>query len=141
MIVLDTNVLSEAVRPQPDEAVVRWLRFAPRDELFTTAIAEAEMRYGAARLPAGRNRKEREMQIDRIFTVRFAGCILPFDSRSAQVFPNVILSMQKQGRSYSFPDAQIAAIALAHGAAVATRNVTHFEHSGVQIINPWTASP
>lgn len=139
MIILDTNVLSEAVRPQPDEAVVRWLRFAPVDDLFTTAITEAEMRYGAARLPAGRNRREREAQINHIFAVRFAGCILPFDTCAALVFPNVILSMQKQRRSHSFPDAQIAAIALAHSAAVATRNVEHFEHSGVQIINPWTA--
>lgn len=139
MIILDTNVLSEAVRPQPDETVVRWLRFTPGDDLFTTAITEAEMRYGAARLPAGRNRREREAQIDHIFAVRFAGCVLPFDTRAANVFPNVILSMQKQRRSHSFPDAQIAAIALAHGAAVATRNVEHFEHSGVKIINPWTA--
>lgn len=139
MIILDTNVLSEAVRPQPDEAVVRWLRFAPGDDLFTTAITEVEMRYGAARLPAGRNRREREAQIDHIFAVRFAGYVLPFDTRAAQVFPNVILSMQRQRRSHSFPDAQIAAIALAHGAAVATRNVGHFEHSGVQITNPWMA--
>jgi len=139
MIILDTNVLSEAVRPQPDEAVMRWLRFTPGDDLFTTAITEGEMRYGAARLPAGRNRREREAQIERIFAVRFAGCVLPFDTRAAQVFPNVILSMQRQRRSHSFPDAQIAAIALAHGAAVATRNVEHFEHTGVQIINPWTA--
>jgi predicted nucleic acid-binding protein len=137
MIILDTNVLSEAVRPQPDQAVSRWLRFAPGDDLFTTAITEAEMRYGAARLPAGRNRREREAQIDHIFAIRFAGCILPFDSHAAQVFPNVILSMQKQRRSYSLSDAQIAAIALAHGATVATRNVGHFEHSGVHIINPW----
>jgi predicted nucleic acid-binding protein len=139
MIILDTNVLSEAVRPRPDEAVARWLRFAPGDDLFTTSITEAEMRYGVARLPAGRNRKEREAQIDHIFAIRFSGCVLPFDTRAAQVFPNVILSMQKQRRSHSFPDAQIAAIALAHGATVATRNVEHFEHTGVQIINPWTA--
>jgi hypothetical protein len=141
MIILDTNVLSEAVRPQPDEAVMRWLRFVPGDDLFTTAITEAEMRYGAARFPAGRNRREREAQIDHIFAVRFAGCILPFDSHAAQAFPHVILSMQKQGRSYSFSDAQIAAIALAHGATVATRNVGHFEHAGVQIFNPWTDKP
>jgi hypothetical protein len=138
MIILDTNVLSEAVRPQPDEAVMRWLRFTPGDDLFTTAITEAEMRYGAARLAAGRNRKEREAQIDHIFAVRFAGCILPFDMRAAQVFPNVILSLQKQRRSHSLPDAQIAAISLVHGAKIATRNVEHFEHSGAQIINPWT---
>jgi hypothetical protein len=138
MIILDTNVLSEAVCPQPDEAVMRWLRFTPGDDLFTTAITEAEMRYGAARLPAGRNRKEREAQIDHIFAVRFAGCILPFDTRAAQVFPNVILSLQKQRRSHSLPDAQIAAIALVHGAKIATRNVEHFEYTGAQIINPWT---
>jgi hypothetical protein len=141
MIILDTNVLSEAVRPQPDKSVVRWLRFAPGDDLFTTAITEAEMRYGAARLPAGRNRREREAEIDHIFAVRFAGCILPFDSRAARVFPNVILSMQKQRRSHSLSDAQIAAIALSHSAQVATRNVAHFEYAGVQITNPWTDKP
>lgn len=141
MIILDTNVLSEAMRPQPDESVMRWLRFTLGDNLYTTAITEAEMRYGAARLAVGRNRRGREEQIDHIFTVRFAGCILPFDSAAAQVFPNVILSMQKERRSHSFPDAQIAAIALLHGAAVATRNVHHFEHTGVQIINPWTDQP
>ncbi|HEY1836471.1 MAG TPA: PIN domain-containing protein [Rhizomicrobium sp.] len=141
MIILDTNVLSEAVRPQPDGAVMRWLRFTSGDDLFTTAITEAEMRYGAARLPAGRNRREREAQIDHIFGVRFAGCILPFDTQAAQAFPSVILSMQKQQRSHSFPDAQIAAIALAQGAALATRNVGHFEYTGVQIVNPWTDKP
>ncbi len=141
MIILDTNALSEAVRPQPDEAVMRWLRFAPGDDLFTTAITEAEMRYGAARLPAGRNRRERESQIDHIFAVRFAGCILPFDTVAARAFASAILSMQRQQRSHSFSDAQIAAIALAHGATIATRNVGHFEHAGVQIINPWTDKP
>ena len=141
MIILDTNVLSEAVRPRPDEAVMRWLRFTPGDKLFTTSITEAEMRYGAARLPAGRYRREHEAQIDHIFTIRFANFILPFDTRAAQVFANVILSMQKQRRSYSHPDAQIAAIALAHGAAVATRNVEHFEYAGVKIMNPWTDKP
>jgi toxin FitB len=141
MIILDTNVLSEAVRPRPDETVLRWLKFTPGDNLCTTAITEAEMRYGAARFPAGRNRREREAEIDRIFAIRFAGCILPFDTRAAQAFPNVVLSMQKQGRSYSHPDAQIAAITLSQGFAVATRNVDHFEHAGVEIINPWTDRP
>lgn len=137
MIILDTNVISEAMRPRPDEAVARWMRFAPSDELHTTAITEAEMRYGAARLPASRNRREIEAIVERIFSVRFAGRILPFDDRAAKVFPSVLLSMQKQGRTYAHSDAQIAAIAIVHGAAIATRDGYGFENSGAQLIDPW----
>ena len=137
MIVLDTNVVSEAMKPRPDEAFLRWTRFTSSDELFVTAITEAEMRYGASRLPASRNRRKIEEIVDTIFSRRFAGRILSFDSMSAKAFPDIIIAMRKQGRTHKHADAQIAAIARVHGAAVATRDRYGFEHSGVPLIDPW----
>jgi predicted nucleic acid-binding protein len=138
MIILDTNVISETMQPRPDEAVRRWLKFAPGDELYTTAITEAEMRYGAAIAPK-KKRRELEQVIARIFAVRFAGRILPFDSHAAKEFPRILVDMQRDCRSHSRGDAQIAAIAVIAGATVATRNINDFHRAGVEIINPWTA--
>jgi toxin FitB len=139
MIVLDTNVISEAMAPRPSDAVARWLRFAPRDELYTTAVTEAEMRYGAARMSLYKKGRELEDLIERIFSVRFAGRILPFDSAAAKEFPAILIAMQRERRSHAIPDAQIAAIARTHSASVATRNLSDFEKSGVPLIDPWTA--
>lgn len=138
MIILDTNVISEVMRSQPDETVMRWLRFAPGDELFTTAITEAEMRYGVEIAP---KKKQRELEdaIGRIFSVRFAGRILPFDSEAAKHFPRILVDMQRDCRSHSRGDAQIAAIAVVAGATVATRNFDDFQRAGIDIIDPWTA--
>lgn len=137
MIIVDTNVISEAMQPHPADAVVRWLRFAPGDELYTTAVTEAEMRHGAASAPILKRRKELEEIVERIFSVRFAGRILPFDSLAAKFFPQGLMGMKAHGRNHSHSDAQIAAIALSVGAAVATRDLLGFEYSGVEIINPW----
>lgn len=137
MIILDTNVISEAMQPIPNERVARWLRFAPGEELFTTTITEAEMRYGTQRRHEGRKKRELEELVERIFSVRFANHILPFDSAAAKAFPFVLIEMQRHGRAHSIPDAQIAAIARAHGATVATRDTSGFELSGITVINPW----
>jgi predicted nucleic acid-binding protein len=139
MIILDTNVISEAMQPNPNEAVMRWMRFAPGEELFTTSITEAEMRYGAQRRHEGRKKRELEELVERVFSVRFAGHILPFDSMAARMFPLILIEMQRPGRSHSQSDAQIAAIARAHNATVATRDTDGFELSGVPIINPWNS--
>ncbi|MBS0470706.1 MAG: type II toxin-antitoxin system VapC family toxin [Proteobacteria bacterium] len=135
MIILDTNVISADMYPDPPEALVHWLRFVPADELYTTAITEAEMRYGAFRMSLHRARGL-EAVIDRIFTVRFAGRVLPFDSAAAKEFPAILIAMQRDLRSHSVTDAQIAAIARAHGASIATHD-SGFEQSGVPIIDPW----
>jgi predicted nucleic acid-binding protein len=137
MIILDTNVISETMRPNPDEPVTRWLRFAPSSELYTTAITEAEMRYGALRRHEGKKKRELEELVEKIFSKRFAGHILPFDSDAARMFPFILIEMQRQGRTYSISDAQIAAIARSHGATVATRDTGGFTHSGVPTIDPW----
>lgn len=139
MIILDTNVISEAMATKPAEQVMRWIRFAPRDDLYTTAITEAEMRYGAARKSLHKQNGNLEQIVDRIFTVRFAGRVLPFDSAAARELPAILLSMQRDLRSYSKMDAFIAAIARANGAIIATRNITDFEETGVPLVNPWEA--
>lgn len=139
MIIIDTNVISEAMKPNPDDAVIRWMRLTPGDELFTTSITEAEMRYGAAKPPEGRRKRELEALVERIFSIRFAGHILSFDSAAAKSFPRIILEMRRNGRSYSHSDAQIAAIAHTHGAVLATRNVGDFENCGIEVVNPWAA--
>ncbi|HEY4112580.1 MAG TPA: type II toxin-antitoxin system VapC family toxin [Rhizomicrobium sp.] len=139
MIILDTNVVSEAMAIRPDERVMRWIRFAPQDELYTTAITEAEMRYGAERMSLHKKGRELEDIVNHIFTVRFAGHILPFDTAAAKELPAILIAMQRDMRSYSRMDAFIAAIARAHSATVATRNLHDFERCGIPLINPWTA--
>lgn len=138
MIIVDTNVISEVMRPNPDEGVVRWMRFIPGDELFTTSITEAEMRFGAAKPPDGKRKRELEALVERTFSVRFAGHILPFDSAAARSFPQMILEMRRNGRSYSHSDAQIASIAHAHGAVLETRDIGGFDRCGIEVVNPWT---
>src|ERR1051326_6933086 len=135
MIVLDTNVISEAMAVNPDGAVIRWLRFDPRDELYTTAITEAEMRYGAARMSLHKKGRELKGIVDHIFTVRFVDRILPFDSVAARELPSILLNMQRDMRSHSRMDALIASIARVHNATIATRNVSDFEKSGVLLVN------
>ena len=136
MIIVDTNVISEWMNPEPAKAVMRWLQLTPADELYTTATTEAEMRFGVASETESHRKREREGLIGRIFSVRFAGRILPFDSAAAKAFSVILSQMLRRGRTFSEFDAQIAAIATVHGAAVATRD-SGFEHSGVPLIDPW----
>jgi toxin FitB len=137
MIVLDTNVLSEALRPNPADAVKRWMQAQPSMSLFTTTICEAEILYGIALMPAGRRRAALEESVEAIFRVVFADRILPFDSTGAREFADISATRRQLGRPIGAFDAQIAAIACSHGAAVATRNVEDFDNCGISIISPW----
>jgi hypothetical protein len=139
MIILDTNVVSELIDEAPSEAVTRWIARTPPLDLFTTAITEAELFYGVARLPNSKRKRELEAILERIFRLRFRDRVLSFDSAAARNFGDIIVSRQQNGRTYDHADAQIAAIARAQGAAVATRNVGDFEHCGIKVIDPWTA--
>lgn len=139
MILLDTNVLSELLRPLPDPAVGRWLDSQPGTSLFTSAITEAELRLGLALMQLGRRRAALAVAIGNILADDFANRILPFDSPAAAAFAEVVASRRRAGRPISQSDAQIAAIALARSAKVATRNVPDFESCGVEVVNPWTA--
>jgi predicted nucleic acid-binding protein len=137
MIVIDTNVVSELMRPAPARAVLSWFGGQDPSSLYLSAVSEAELRRGVAILPEGRRRDALRGAIDAMVAEDFAGRVLPFDGAAAVAFATVFAERQKAGRPISFPDCQIAATARAHGAAVATRNVSDFEGCGVTIVNPW----
>ena len=140
MILLDTNVLSELMRPAPDPAVERWFAAQPDASLFISAITEAELQYGAALLPSGKRRSALTAEIDAMLEEDFNGRILPFDRSAAQAFAVIAADRRQAGRPISQADAQIAAIARSRGAALATRNVSDFDGCGVEVINPWSAA-
>ena len=137
MIVLDTNVVSELMRPAPSEGVLAWFAAQDAADLYLSAIAEAELRRGAAMLPVGKRRDQLLFVIDAMIAEDFAGRILPFDSAAAQAFVLVFLERRAAGRPISFADCQIAAIARARQAAIATRNTADFADCGIAVIDPW----
>ena len=139
MIVLDTNVLSELLRPAPEARVRDWIAGQPISSLFVTTITQAEILYGLALLPLGRRQQRLRETIDAMFEQDFSGRLLPFDEAAAREFAQIAGNRRRQGRPISQFDAQIAAIARSRDADLATRNVEDFEECGVTIINPWNA--
>lgn len=141
MIVLDTNVLSEVVKPRPSEMVLRWLAEQDPQNIFTTAITQAEMFYGIELLPPGKRRSLLLAATENTFTEDFHGRVLPFDEDAARAFAKFGVARNTAGLPISQFDAMIAAIARSHGAsAVATRDTADFAGCGIEIINPWNAS-
>jgi predicted nucleic acid-binding protein len=138
MILLDTNVLSELMRPSPAAEVLRWFAGHPASQLFTTTITQAEILYGLEVMPKSKRRAALQLAIEAILEEDFADRILPFDSDAARVFPKIAGARRAVGRPMTQWDAQIAAIARSRGAALATRNSSDFEHCGVRVVNPWT---
>jgi predicted nucleic acid-binding protein len=137
MIVLDTNVLSELLRPSPDQEVERWLGAQDGKTIFFTSVGEAELRHGVAILAAGRKRSALAHAIEDILNEDFRGRILPFDRAAAHAYATIAAKRRAAGRPISQFDCQIAAIALAHRFAVATRNTEDFKGCDVEVINPW----
>lgn len=137
MVLIDTNVISELMRPEPSKAVLAWFGHQTAADLHLSAVVEAELRRGAAVLPAGKRRERLIAEIDAMIFEDFAGRVLPFDSAAAVAFAAIFVNRQAAGRPISFPDCQIAATARAHGAVIATRNVADFEGCGIDVINPW----
>jgi toxin FitB len=137
VIILDTNVLSEGLRPQPSPNVLRWMQSEPISALFTTTITEAELFYGAALLPDGRRRRSLETVLVDLLTARFAGRVLPFDSAAAREFADIAAARRRAGRPIGEADARIAAIARSRGASLATRNIGDFLDCGLMLIDPW----
>lgn len=138
MIVLDTNVISEMMKfhGRRSMAVDAWIGRHHSQELFTTAISAAEILTGLAMLPPGRRRDETSVSAEAVLEL-FSGRVLPFDERAARRLPEVVAGRRARGRPISGPDAQIIAIALANGMAVATRNVSDFADSGIDVLDPW----
>ena len=137
MILLDTNVLSELMRPAPSSVVERWMGDQPAASLFISTITEAELRYGLALLPDSHRRRQLASQAEAMLVVDFAGRILPFDSPAASTYARIAALRRHSGRPISQADAQIAAIAASRGASLATRNVADFVDCGIDIIDPW----
>jgi predicted nucleic acid-binding protein len=139
MIVLDTNILSETMKPVPAAEVLQWLASQPAARLFTTSISQAEILYGLEIMPKGKRRSALQSAVEAMFEGVFAGRILPFDADAARLFPRIAASRRASGRPVAQADAQIAAIALSRGASLATRNTGDFESCGVTLLNPWQA--
>jgi toxin FitB len=137
MTVLDTNVLSEALKPSPSGIVLRWLAAQEPSAVFITTITQAEMLYGIEVLPAGKRGTCLAAIIQKLLSEEFDDRILSFDEDAARVFAKIVQGRETAGRPISQFDAMIAAIARSRGAAVATRNASDFEHCGIRVINPW----
>ena len=137
MIVLDTNVLSEVLRRDPQPRVLEWLGEQPRASMFTTTVTRAEILFGIRLLPEGARRDGLWDGARKIFDIDFDGQVLPFDSAAADEFAEISAARRAAGRPISQFDAQIAAITRSRGARLATRNVADFDGCGFEVINPW----
>jgi toxin FitB len=136
--ILDTNVLSEVMRPSPSNLALRWMSARRAiDPVFITTITVAEILYGIEILPVGKRREKLSTESDAMFREDFAGRILAFDEAAARLFAQVASERRRLGRLISELDAEIAAIAHVHGAALATRNTADFEGCGIRLVNPW----
>jgi predicted nucleic acid-binding protein len=137
MIVLDTNVLSELMKPAPAARVVEWMAVQGATTLFTTSITQAEILHGLMILPRGKRRSALEAAATSMFAEDFRGRILGFGADAAPGYAQIAADRRRAGRPISHFDAQIAAIARLAGAALATRNQADFEGCGVRLVDPW----
>ena len=137
MILLDTNVVSELMRTSPDPAVEAWIAQHPVENLFFSAVGESELCQGVEIIPTGRRRETLVPEIETMLHAAFDNRILPFDSRAARAYAVLTAKRRFAGRTVTPVNCEIAAIARAHGMAVATRNAQDFEDMGIDVYNPW----
>jgi hypothetical protein len=140
MIILDTNVLSELMRPKPSPRVVAWVARQPAAETFTTSITEAEIFYGIELLNKSKRREGLLAAAEAMFAEDLAGRIFGFESDAARAFSKIAARRRALGRPISHADAQVAAIAQVRAAKLATRNVADFEDCGLDVLDPWNGS-
>ena len=137
MIILDTNVVSETMKPQPATAVIEWLDRQVVDTLYLTSLTQAELLAGVAAMPDGQRRDRLAASLDATFAL-FDGRVLPFDEPAARHYAPLTAATRQSGRGFPVPDGYIAAIAAARGFAVATRDASPFLAAGLHVIDPWT---
>ena len=137
MIILDTNVLSEVVKPAPAPEVLAWLAAQEPLSVFTTAITRAEILYGIERTPDGTRKAGLATAVELIFAQEFQARILPFDEQTGPWFATICATRECEGHVISQMDGMIAAIARQHRATLATRNVADFPNCGIKLVNPW----
>ena len=141
MIILDTNVISEAMRTRPDASVAQWLHAQNPFELATTTINVAELKFGIARLAPGQRRADLERRLGVLMSQGLLSHVFGFDAGAADAFGELAAARQRIGRLFVGFDGLIAAIAASRGLGIATRDVGGFEGCGIEVINPWVAAP
>jgi predicted nucleic acid-binding protein len=141
MIVLDTNVISEPLRPHCSETVTAWLDAQAAETLYITAINAAELWAGVALLPEGARKRALESSLADLLDRLFGGRLLDFDRRAARAYAEIARKTAAAGVHLPLADGLIAAIAQAHGFAVATRDTAPFRAAGIEVINPWAEAP
>ncbi len=138
MILLDTNVVSEAMRPSPELRVIHWLDVQPESDVWISAVTVAEIRLGISLMPDGKRKTTLSELAEKMFQDDFSDQCLPFDCEAAREYARIVTERNRQGRPISVEDAQIAAIALTGGLNLATRNVKDFSYiNGLKVVNPW----
>jgi toxin FitB len=138
VILLDTNVLSGLMQSVPDQQLVEWLDDQPVESIWTTAITVFEVRMGLELLAPGRRQRRLEQAFEQLLAEHLEGRIQTFDQAAAMAAGTIAASRQRAGRALEIRDLQIAGIATARRASVATRNVRHFEGLGLDVIDPWS---
>ncbi len=136
-VLLDTNVVSELLRPSPNPAVEGWVAGRQAADLHFSAVSEAELRYGVALLPAGRCRDALALAVEAILREDFEDRVLPFDSEAAREYADIAASRRTAGRPVAPADCQIAAIARSRDLTIATRNVRDFADMEIELVDPW----
>ena len=139
MILLDTNVISEAMKPAPERAVRDWLDAQTAETLFLSSVTIAELSFGIAALPKGRRKDNLTAALEGLLAL-FAARVLPFDTAAAQRYGELAAKARIAGRGFPTPDGYIAAIAATQGFVVATRDASAFAAAGLKVINPWNAA-
>ncbi len=138
MIVLDTNVVSEAMKPEPHPAVRAWLNDQAAETLYLSSVTLAELLFGIAALPSGKRKDMLAQALDGLMRI-FRDRVLPFDTDAARRYAELAVMAKTSGRGFPTPDGYIAAIAASRGFIVASRDTAPFEAAGVPVINPWSA--
>lgn len=137
MILLDTNVVSEPLRPEPNVRVINWLDAQPLETLYLSAMTVAELRAGVALMPAGQRRDKLNGYLEKSVLPPFAGRVLAFDLACTNSYAYVLATARRSGSGIGTADGLIAAVAAANGLIVATRDTSPFEAAGLIVINPW----
>lgn len=136
MILLNTNVVSEAMKPEPHPAVRNWLDAQVTETLFLSSVTIAELSYGVGVLPKGKRKENLFAVLDGVLKL-FEGRVLPFDIAAARRYGELAVKARAVGRGFPTPDGYIAAIAAVHGYAVASRDPSAFNAAGLKVIDPW----
>jgi toxin FitB len=139
MILLDTNVVSEAIKPEPHPSVLAWLDAQAAETLFLSSISVAELLFGIGALPDGKRKDMLAARIDGLLD-QFAGRVVHFDTSAARRSADLAVKARAAGKGFPTPDGYIAAIAAAHGFAVASRDTSAFNAAGLTVIDPWTVT-